>query len=98
MRPLFIVRQIRTDPIDHNHNKCAVIHIHAVSPTNKLVRTVPVRTNCWGRRLGLVHSSESSMTDKTLSDVLQILCLAQLLHETNGSGNVFCRVAQKLSI
>jgi hypothetical protein len=41
MCSLFIVGQIRSDPLLHDHNECAVIHVHPIAPTNKLVRSVP---------------------------------------------------------
>jgi hypothetical protein len=60
MCPLFVVGQICANPIDHDHNECAVIHVHPISPTNKFVRTVPVRRDYRDRRLGQAHRTGSS--------------------------------------
>ena len=40
MCSLFIFGQIRPDPLRHDHNECAVIHVHPIATTNKLVRSV----------------------------------------------------------
>jgi hypothetical protein len=40
MRSLFIICQICADPLRHNHNDCAIIHVHPIRPTNELVRSV----------------------------------------------------------
>jgi hypothetical protein len=36
----FIIGQICADPLRHNQNNCAIIHVHPISPTNELVRSV----------------------------------------------------------
>jgi HSP20 family molecular chaperone IbpA len=40
MRSLFIVSQIRANPLRHDHYKGAVIHVHPVPSTNQFIRRV----------------------------------------------------------
>jgi len=40
MRSLFIVCQMRTNPIRHYHNDAAIIHVQPIAPTNKPIRCI----------------------------------------------------------
>jgi hypothetical protein len=40
MRPFFLVRQVRANPIGHHYNESSVIHIQPVGTTDKLVVAV----------------------------------------------------------
>jgi hypothetical protein len=40
MRSLFVVCQVRADPIDHHHNEGAVIHVQPVASSNEFIRSV----------------------------------------------------------
>ena len=40
MRSLFIVGQICTNPLRHYHDECAVIHVHPIVASHKLIRGV----------------------------------------------------------
>ena len=40
MRPFFVIREVRSDTIDHHHNESAIVHIQPVRAANELVRAI----------------------------------------------------------
>jgi hypothetical protein len=57
MRSLFVVWQMRPDPVRHRHYEAAIIHVQPITSTNKFVRGIPrKRAIGLGAKVGFAKS------------------------------------------
>ena len=57
MRPLFIICQVRANPVGHYQNESSIIHVQPIASSNELVRSVPRERAIWlSAKVGFVEA------------------------------------------
>src|SRR5260370_5766871 len=96
VRSLLVIRQVRTDAVDHHHNERAIIHIHPVGATDEFIGTI---SNEWAVGiLGQVwlvksrHDGPSFVLQPLLSHLpLDAIVFMRLIAARNGISRLWAQ-------
>ena len=74
MRSLFIVSQICTDPLRHDHDECSVVHVQPLASSNEFIRGVSnERAVGIKGQIRFIEAAHNADTNRRLSDQVDVL-------------------------